>query len=99
MARQSKPKAPTPNKTPDSAPHVIKQTERAAIERGFIVSVTEAVHSWDLAVWFNGKQKALIQHAKGTLGNTVSRFYADTGTCIRVTTDSPAVALRQCYAG
>jgi hypothetical protein len=96
MARQAKAKNPTKAKTPDNAPPEIKATERAAIERGFVASVTEAENSWNLSLWHNGHQKALIQLSKGTLGTTVSRFYDRHGTCIRCTTDSPAVALRQC---
>lgn len=74
----------------------IRKAEQQAIKRGFITKVNEIEYGWTLAVWYNGKQQALIELAKA--GNCVCRFYDRKGATVRVTTDQPEAAVRECYA-
>lgn len=74
----------------------IRNAQTLAKQRGFISPVVEIEGGWALSIWANGIRLALIELAKA--GNSVTRFYDKKGTTIRVTTDGPVPAVRQCYA-
>lgn len=74
----------------------IRQAQLLAKQRGFISAVVEIECGWSLSVWANGLRMALIEHARA--GNSVTRYYDKKGATVRVTTDGPVPAVRQCYA-
>jgi hypothetical protein len=74
----------------------IRNAQNLAKQRGYISSVVEIECGWSLSIWANGLRLALIELAKA--GNSVTRYYDKKGATVRVTTDGPVPAVRQCYA-